>query len=118
MRFATVDVTVAPVPDCPGALGRVKASFADAHRCAALTRPARSQTSCNYRIDGVARAPVLVSKCQAGARKVGLAYSIHSEPCTHEDDGQIGVGLHRDRVRVGVGSPEAVTDGGSGLPRG
>ena len=62
----TGDVTVAPVPDCPGALGRVKASFADAHRYAALTRPARSQRSCNYRIDGVARALILVSKCQAG----------------------------------------------------
>ena len=30
-------------PDFPGPLGRVKAPFADAHRYAALTRPARSR---------------------------------------------------------------------------
>jgi hypothetical protein len=64
VHFTIFDVSVAPAPDSTGALGRVKASFADAHRCAALTRPARSRTSCNYRNDGVARAPILVSKCQ------------------------------------------------------
>lgn len=37
-------LAVAPVLDFPGALGRVKASFADAHRGAALTRPARSRS--------------------------------------------------------------------------
>jgi hypothetical protein len=73
VRFATVDVTVAPVPDCPGALGRVKASFADAHRCAALTRPARSWRFCNYRIDGVPRALILASKCQTGHERSVLS---------------------------------------------
>ena len=43
---------VAPVPDCPGALGRVKGPL---RRCAPLTRPARSRCSCNYRSDGTTR---------------------------------------------------------------
>jgi hypothetical protein len=45
-------IGVAPVLNLPGTLGHVKASFADAHRCAALTRPARSRVVCNYRNDG------------------------------------------------------------------
>jgi hypothetical protein len=40
---------VAPVPDFPGALGRVKGPL---RRCAPLTRPARSRLVCNYRSDG------------------------------------------------------------------
>jgi hypothetical protein len=52
MTLPRVTSAVAPVSDSPGALGRVKAPFADAHRCGALTRPAHSQVICNYRIDG------------------------------------------------------------------
>ncbi len=43
-----------------GAL-RVKAPFAGAHRCAALTRPARSPRDSNYRSDGDWCATVLCS---------------------------------------------------------
>jgi hypothetical protein len=45
-------IAVAPAPDSPEAPGHVKASFADAHRCAALTRPERSRVVGNYRSDG------------------------------------------------------------------
>jgi hypothetical protein len=40
---------VAPAPDCPGALGRVKGPL---RRSAPLTRPARSRCFGNYRSDG------------------------------------------------------------------
>jgi hypothetical protein len=43
---------VAPVPDFPGTLGRVKGSLAPLAAVAPLTRPARSQVVGNYRSDG------------------------------------------------------------------
>ena len=44
------NVCVAPVVDCPGALGRVKTAL---RRCAVLTRPARSQGVGKYWSDAV-----------------------------------------------------------------
>jgi len=43
---------VAPVLDFPGGLGRVKASFADAHRLRGLDPPGTLPSCCNYRSDG------------------------------------------------------------------
>jgi hypothetical protein len=43
---------VAPVPDFPGPLGRVKGSLAPLAAVAPLTRPARSRVVGNYRSDG------------------------------------------------------------------
>jgi len=49
-KFHPIDV--APVLDFPGALGRVKASFADAHRLRGLDPPGALPSVCNYRSDG------------------------------------------------------------------
>ena len=45
-------IGVAPVLNFPGALGRVKASFADAHRLRGLDPPSALPSCCNYRSDG------------------------------------------------------------------
>jgi hypothetical protein len=52
MTDARVSLAVAPVSIFRDRLGAYKAPFADAHRYAALTRPARSRFVCNYRSDG------------------------------------------------------------------
>ena len=55
---------VAPVPDCPGALRRVKGPL---RRCAPLTRPARSRCFAIAGATGTSRVRFLVGSQHAGA---------------------------------------------------
>jgi hypothetical protein len=67
---------VAPVLDCPGALGRVKGSLAARAADAPLTRPARSQGLGNYRSDAAIRSGLDLSN----QREVPVEQNLHG-PC-------------------------------------